>query len=166
MKQNKNSNDYTRNILNNIRMLDESTMEKGLLIEETEKSKGIAITDDPKFGQSVLSNQIDQFKASVDGGAQFAKPTLKVSDCPLIYLPSTGNLVFSGVIPRLNNLKFQFVLRTSTGNGCFIWSDGLILSNENLKTLQKLYGYYINWQTSWESSYADLEALDNMTEEQ
>ena len=43
---------------------------------------------------------------------------------PLVYIPSTGNLVFSGTIPAMNNLKWQFSLKDSDGTGLFIWVEG------------------------------------------
>ena len=50
---------------------------EALLIEEKENSnKSIAITDEPKFGQNVLTSQIQQFRSSVESGAQFAKVNL------------------------------------------------------------------------------------------
>lgn len=153
--------DYTRDLLNKIRNINENGIpEKLLLKEENEgKSNAIAITDDPRFGQSVLSSQIEQFRTSVDSGAQFSKPTGKVSESPLIYLPDQNNLVFSGTIPRLNNLRFQFKLRTNTGEGCFISCDSLILSDENLRTIQKLHGFYKNWKEQWNAEGGDLERM-------
>jgi hypothetical protein len=74
-------------------------------------------------------------------------------------MPETGNLVFSGVIPCLNNLKWQFVLKTSTGNGCFVWADGLILNKDNMQILNKLFGFYQNWREQWNSESADLERM-------
>ena len=96
----------------------------------------------------------------VESGAQFneANPD-KPGDSPLIFLPDTKNLVFSGTIPSLNNLKWQFVLKTSTGNGCFVWADGLIVSKDNLQILNKLYGYYQNWRESWQMEAADLDRM-------
>lgn len=161
--------DYTRNILDKIRNIQEgiNVSDKQILIEDiNKKTDAIAITDDPKFGQSVLSSQIEQFRTSVDSGAQFSKGGNKVSECPLIYIPSENNLIFSGTIPRLNNLKFQFKLRTNTGEGCFVWCDGLILSEENMKTLWKLYGYYVNWRNEWFSESRDLEMLKNMLDKE
>lgn len=158
--------DYTRRMLDKIRSIQESseTDERRMLNEETEdkKSDAIAITDDPKFGQSVLSSQIEQFRTSVDSGAEFTKPDGKVSESPLIYMPSENNLIFSGTIPRLNNLKFQFKLRTSTGEGCFVWCDGLILSDENMRFLQKIWAFYKNWKEQWNSESKDLEMIKNM----
>ena len=164
-KQRRTEDDITRSMLDTIRRINEgasATPSNGLLLEEENKEKtdAIAITDDPRFGQNVLTNQIQQFRSSVEGGAQFSKPDeVSVSESPLIYIPKTGNLVFSGVIPCLNNLKWQFVLKTSTGNGCFIWSDGLILSKDNMQILNKLYGFYENWKEQWQMEASDLEKL-------
>lgn len=142
-----------------------------LLKEEDEKKDekknkydgAIAITDDPKFGQNVLSSQIEQFKSAVDSGAEFSdvKEGDDVADNPLIYIPENKNLIFSGVIPRLNNLKFQFLLKTDTGDGLFIWADGAIVNNENLKTLSKLYGFYQNWCEAWNAESKDFETIVN-----
>ena len=139
----------------------------GLLSEEDEhddkkkeKTDAIAITDDPKFGTRVLSSQIESFRMQVESGAQFneANPD-EVGDSPLIFMPDTKNMVFSGTIPALNNLKWQFVLKTSTGNGCFIWADGLIVNKDNLQTLNKLQGYYLNWREQWNQEAADLDRM-------
>ena len=140
MKRPKTDDEVTRDILNTIRRINESsenTNGKRLLNEAEENNKSNAI-------------------------AKFSKPEEEdVASSPLIYLPDDGNLVFSGVIPCLNNLKWQFVLKTSTGNGCFTWCDGLILTKENMAILNKLYGYYVNWKESWTMEASDLEALAN-----
>lgn len=161
-----NSNDITRTILNKVRSLQESheiSKEKSILNEAIDSNENaIAITDDPRFGQNALTNQIDQFRSAVESGAQFTKPGEgKVSESPLIFMPSTNNLIFSGTIPCLNNLKFQFVLKTNTGNGCFVWADELILNKDNIQILNKLYGYYLNWKDAWNSEAADLEKMIN-----
>lgn len=156
-------NDVTRDMLNKIRLIQENSKPNiALLNEEKElnKSNAIAITDEPKFGQKVLTNQIQQFRSVVESGAQFSKVNPEnVSECPLIYMPTNGNLVFSGTIPCLNNMKWQFVLKTSTGNGCFVWSDGLILNKDNIQILNKLYGFYLNWREDWQMESADLERM-------
>lgn len=144
--------DYTRNMLDKIRVITEA--------KEDKKPNAIAITDDPRFGQNALTNQIEQFRSSVESGAQFNKPDDgNVAESPLIFMTDTNNLVFSGTIPCLNNLKWQFVLKTSTGNGCFVWSDGMILSKDNLQILNKLFGFYQNWRDSWNQEAADLEKM-------
>lgn len=159
-KQIINEDVMTRSILNQIRnnnfthVLNENTM-----------PDAIAITNDPKFGQEVLKNQIEEFKSTVDGGAQFASDnTSNPTESPLVYIPSSGNLVFSGTIPSLNNLKWQFSLKDSDGAGLFIWSEGLRLNKENLQTLNKLHGHYLNWKNQWEQSGSMLDNLGKNNE--
>lgn len=164
----KNKDDI-RDTLNIIRNLQEGAIiAKPILTEakdddkkdEKKPKRAIAITDDPRFGNRALSNQIEQFRSSVESGAEFSTPEEgKVADSPLIYMKDTKNLVFSGIIPCLNNLKWQFVLKTSTGNGCFIWADELILNKDNIQILNKLYGFYLNWKDQWNSEAADLDRM-------
>lgn len=160
--------DYTRVILNRIRTIEEETSKKNKqqLNEDIENVKiaedGIAITDDPIFGQNTLSNQIEQFRSQVDSGAQFSKPDdSNVSESPLIYMPNEKNLLFSGVIPSLKNLKFQLLLKTETGEGCFLTTNGLTLDLKNLAILNKLYGFYQNWKDQWNLEASTLEQMAN-----
>lgn len=160
------------------KMLETLRGTKKLINESTETPQAIAITNDPRFGQEVLKNQIEEFRSTVDGGAQFAKadPNDPLSS-PLIYYPQTSNLTFSGIIPSLNNLKWQFSLKDSDGTGLFIWPaerrddsnadtqtkegdyKGFRLNKENLIVLNKLLGHYLNWKSQWEQSGGMLETL-------
>ena len=145
--------DETRNMLNTIRHI---------INEENEpQTKGaIAITDDPKFGQRVLSSQIEEFKASVDGGAEFSSGDEEnPEDSPLIYFPDNGNLIFSG---KIRNIKWQFVLKDESGEGCYIWADKLQLTQSNMRTLSRLHGFYMNWSETWQKEGASLEKLKNI----
>jgi len=162
--------DYTRTMLDKIRKIEESSNRKKTFLNEEEKkhiaADGIAITDDPMFGQNTLTNQIQQFRVSVESGAQFSKPdSNNVSESPLIYMPNENNLIFSGVIPCLNNLKFQFKLRTNTGDGCFLTTNGLLLNDKNLEILNKLYGFYQNWKEQWNMESSTLEQMANHIKE-
>ena len=148
--------DETRNMLNTIRhMINEEES-----VEQPNTKGAIAITDDPKFGQQVLSSQIEEFKASVDGGAEFAAGNEESpEDSPLIYFPDNGNLTFSG---RIRNIKWQFVLKDESGEGCYIWCDKLQLTQANMQVLNKLQGFYMNWSESWQKEGASLEKLKNI----
>ena len=143
-------------MLNIIRHLNEDVS-----AEETPKAKGaIAITNDPKFGQQVLSSQIEEFKAAVDGGAEFAAGHEEnPEDSPLIYFPDNGNLTFSG---RIRNIKWQFVLKDESGEGCYIWTDKLQLTHANMQVLNKLQGFFENWRANWQKEGASLEKLKNI----
>ena len=85
------------------------------------KEDAIAITNDPKFGQNVLRNQIASFKQAVHGGAKFSEENNEnAKSNPLVFFPKTGNLVFSGSIPSLADLKFQFSLNDVTGCSLYL----------------------------------------------
>lgn len=130
-----------------------------LLKEEETKKDVIAITNDPKFGENVLQNQIESFRQSVHGSAKFSKADVENAEkSPLTYFPKTGNVIFSGTIPALNNLKFQFVLN-STDAAPYVFADALTLTEANIQTLNRLYGFYLNWRDQWWASAELLEKL-------
>lgn len=116
------------------------------ILKEAEEDDIIAITDEPRFGQNVLTNQIENFRKTVSGGAKFAKPNPDSPESsPLVFYPKSGNLVFSGSIPSLSGMKFQFSLNDVT-SAPYIFVDGLALTDEVLTTLNRLKGFYANWR--------------------
>lgn len=149
--------DIDKKMINNIRSLILKENENKGTGKET--TKAIAITNEPKFGQNALQGQIDAFRQSVNGGAKFAKPDASnPENSPLVYFPSSGNLVFSGSIPSLSDLRFQFSLNDVTG-APYIFVDGLSLTQETITTLNKIYGFYQNWRDEWFAAGDLLEKL-------
>jgi len=150
--------DDIKNMLNVARNVNENknvSIKRFMLTEEEKKRDAIAITNDARFGQNVLQGQIDSFKQTVNAGAKFAKENAdEPENNPLVYYPATGNLIFSGSIPQLNNLKFQFSLNDTTGSP-YIFVDGLCLSEDAITTLTRLRGYYSNWREQFWNA-ADL----------
>lgn len=164
----KNSYDETKELLNIVRnkkinhSINEMIEKRRKLFENKseEKKDYIAITNDIKFGDNVLQTQIDAFKTSVNPGAKFSgENENNPENNPLVYLPNTGNLVFSGTIPNLNNMKFQFSLMDVTSSP-YIWCDGLPLTDEVVTTLNKLKGFYLNWKEQWLLREDLLQQLD------
>lgn len=162
---NKSSRRYDEDkaLFQRIRQMNEGkTLIKEEAEEQEEKEKSIAITDDPKFGEHVLSNQIDSFRQAVNGGAKFAKPNEDDTESnPLVYFPNTGNLIFSGSIPTLSDLKFQFSLNDVTGSP-YIFVDGLALTEEVVTTLNRLRGYYSNWRDQFLAASDMLSDLNKL----
>lgn len=162
----KNDNyDISRVMLESIRISGENSTkvkkQKSILKEDEKKRDSIAITNDPRFGQNVLQNQIDSFKQTVNNGARFAKENTEEAESnPLVFFPETGNLVFSGSIPNLSGLKFQYSLNDVTG-APYIFVDGLALTDDVIMTLNKMNGHYKNWRDEWLES-GDL--LDKLKE--
>lgn len=150
-RNNTNEQNTVKEIIKQIQTLNETKKlkKKKYLTEERGSDDAVAITNDPKFGQNVLSNQIASFKQAVHGGAKFSNenPDNPKSN-PLVYFPKTGNLVFSGSIPSLAGLKFQFSLNDVT-NAPYIFAEGLSLTEETIITLNKMKGFYENWKDEW-----------------
>lgn len=100
---------------------------------------GIPVTDDAKFGDKTLTNQKESFRKIIKSNVVYA-------DDPLIYYPNDRDLVFAGVITDMQNLKFQFRSNDPSGDGCYIWVDGLALSDDNLKKINLIRNYYTDWR--------------------
>ena len=138
---------------------------RGTLNEAEDKEaneEAIPITNDVRFGQDVLKNQIDEFRKSVNAGAKFASENNEDAESnPLVFYPKSGNLVFSGSIPTLSDLKFQLSLNDVT-NAPYIFVDGLAITEDVLDTLKKLNGFYKNWREEW---LASTDLLDRLKKE-
>lgn len=119
--------EVTKNMINKINLLKESS------------NDAIPVTDEPKFGNKTLSTQKEEFRSVIKSNVEF-------SDNPLIYYPNDKDLVFAGTITDLSNLKWQFRLNDPSGDGCYIWVEGIQLSDENLKKINLIKNYYNNWK--------------------
>ena len=71
---------------------------------------------------------------------------------PMLYYPKDGDVVLSGEIGSLNNAKFQFRLKDPTGEGCFIWTEPIQLTETNINQLKVVYGVFKNWKTDLETA--------------
>lgn len=98
------------------------------------------------------TNQDEMLKNSLQPcrtqfGADFSK--LKT---PMLYYPEDGDITLSGVIPSLNNAKFQYRYLEPSGNGCFIWLDSIQLTEDTINRINKIYGVYKNWRQQLSTS--------------
>lgn len=153
MRKSDREYDDIKSLLNISKRLNESKD------SDEDKGEAIAITNDVRFGSNVLKNQIDEFKKTVNSGAKFADENSDDAESnPLVYYPDSENLIFSGSIPNLSDLKFQYSLNDVT-SAPYIFVDGLALTEEVITTLNKLRGHYLNWRDSWLSSTDLLEKL-------
>lgn len=71
---------------------------------------------------------------------------------PMLYYPEDGDVVLSGEIGSLNNAKFQFRLKDPTGEGCFIWTEPIQLTETNINQLKIVYGVFKNWKNDLETA--------------
>lgn len=118
------------------------------LTEENERdAKEVDTKDETTDGGVPYSNE-DQLMSSVMNSAkQNFMASFSGIEHPMMYYPdeSDGNIILTGLIPSMNNAKFEFKYKDSSGCGCRIWADSLILTDENIKTLSVIHGTYNNW---------------------
>lgn len=107
-----------------------------------------SINESDEGGGAIPYSKNDQlYKDSVNPcktvfGADFSK----LEKC-MLYYPSDGDITLSGIIPSLNNAKFQFRYLDPSGNGCFIWLDSIQLNDETIRHLNRVFGVYKNWKS-------------------
>lgn len=79
----------------------------------------------------------------VQFGADFSKLTT-----PMLYYLDDSDITLSGIIPSLNNAKFQYRYL----KGCFLWLDSIQLTDETIDTIKKVYGVFKNWREHLKST--------------
>ena len=123
---------------------------------ETEKQGGIPYTQQDELLQTTMQTAKEQF------GGDFTD--IKT---PMFYYRQDGDVTFSCVIPSLNNSKVQFRYKDPSGNGCYFWSgDGsIMLTDENLNKLSKIWGVYKNWKQEL-STAEDIRPISFKNEQQ
>ena len=131
-------------------------LRKALNESETEKQDGIPYTQQDELLQTTMQTAKEQF------GGDFTD--IKT---PMFYYRQDGDVSFSCVIPSLNNSKVQFTYKDPSGNGCYFWSgDGsIMLTDENLNKLSKIWGDYKNWKQEV-STAEDIRPISFKNEQQ
>lgn len=127
-----------RDLLNEVRrisntLLTEEDNSKNSENNETE-SDSIPYTMQDELMSSITDTCKTQF------GADFSQ-----SKNPMLYYPENEDITLSGTISSLNDAKFQFRYKDSNG-GCYVWTEPLLLNDDNVKTLSVVYGVYKNWK--------------------
>lgn len=90
------------------------------------------------FGD-VLSSQKDAIRKTI-GDVSFKEDALK-------YYPDIHDIVINGEVVGIG-VTFQFRYKDRSGDGCYIWNDGLQLTDANLRTVEKIRDAFINWKQS------------------
>ena len=121
--------------------------------KDDQSTDGISYTQNDE----IMTNSLETCKTQF--GADFTKHN---DPSPMIYYPSDGDVVLSGAVPGLNNAKFQFRYKDPSGDGCYIWADGLQLTDSNLRIVEKIRDAFLNWK---QSLVDDGDLLDKLNKE-
>lgn len=150
--------DYTREMLRIIRESESKPMKP-----DTPNPDAVPYTAQDTLMTNVLAAAKQEF------GADFN--TIKN---PMLYYPEDGDITLSGVIPEMNDAKFQFRYKVGDGAGCYLWSNPYLpISDKTIQTLSKVNGVCKNWrdeisksEDSKPSNYRDDEDVQNNTQGQ
>ncbi len=111
------------------------------------------------------SQQDELFQTSTQSAKQQFGAVFDNKEKCMIYYKDDGNVSLTGKIPSLNDIQFQYKYKSTNGNGCYIWTNGqMVLSDESLKTLNKVFGVYKNWKAQLDSA-EDLKPMNLKNEE-
>lgn len=100
----------------------------------------------PYSMQDEIMSNITQ-TAKTQFGADFSQ-----SKNPMLYYPKDGDVTLSGTISSMNDAKFQFRYKDSSGNGCYVWVSPLQLTDETIRKLSIINGVFKNWKNDLASA--------------
>lgn len=119
---------------------------------EPDEKAFIVKTSDVQFG-SVRSSQEDAIRKTVGD--------VKLKDDAMKYYPEIQDLVINGEVTGLG-ITFQFRYKDPSGEGCYIWCEGVQLTDSNSRTIEKIRDAFLNWK---QSLVEDGDLLDKLHKE-
>jgi len=108
-------------------------------VDETHKESFVVKKDTPQFGD-VRTSQEEALRKTVGENITLESDALK-------YYPKSDDMTLNGKINTLN-LKFQFRYNDPSGDGCYIWTEAMQLTETNARTLGKIRDAFSNWKDS------------------
>lgn len=125
---------------------------KSVKDNEPDEKAFIVKTSDVQFG-SVRSSQEDAIRKTVGD--------VKLKDDAMKYYPEIQDLVINGEVTGLG-ITFQFRYKDPSGEGCYIWCEGVQLTDSNSRTIEKIRDAFLNWK---QSLVEDGDLLDKLHKE-
>jgi hypothetical protein len=132
------------NFLTRSKILMEEAVDKSkkkILTEEDEGHKDYFVVkkNTPQFGD-IRTSQEETIKKTINDN-------IKLENDALRYYPDSDDMTLDGKIPALN-LRFQFRYNDPSGDGCYVWSEALQLTDANIRVIGKIRNSFMNWRDS------------------
>jgi hypothetical protein len=108
-------------------------------VDDEHKDSFDITKDTPQFGD-VRTSQEEAIRKAVNNNVKFGEKALK-------YYPKAEDITLDGNIPSLN-LDFQFRYNDPSGDGCYVWTEAMQLTETNARTLGKIRDAFSNWKDS------------------
>ena len=108
-------------------------------VDDSHKDSFNITQSTPQFGD-VRTSQEAAISKAVNDNVKFSENALK-------YYPKADDMTLDGKIPSLN-LDFQFRYNDPSGDGCYVWTEAMQLTETNARTLGKIRDAFSNWKDS------------------
>ena len=108
-------------------------------VDDSHKDSFNITQSTPQFGD-VRTSQEAAIRKAVNDNVKFSENALK-------YYPKADDMTLDGKIPSLN-LDFQFRYNDPSGDGCYVWTEAMQLTETNTRTLGKIRNAFSNWKDS------------------
>lgn len=142
--------DDIRKILNTVR-------NRSLLKENKESNEFVITKTTPQFGDIRASQEEELIKTLGEN--------VELDDKALVYKRDIKDLILIGKITSLG-VQFQFRYNDPSGDGCYIWSQELQLTDTNLRTVGKIRDAFLNWRSNLLQNGDLMEKLHKASEEE
>ena len=150
------------NFLTRSKILMEEAVDKSkkkILTEEDESHKDYFVVkkNTPQFGD-IRTNQEETIKKTINDN-------IKLENDALRYYPDSDDMTLDGKIPALN-LRFQFRYNDPSGDGCYVWSEALQLTDANIRVVGKIRNSFMNWRDSITQDAGLMEKLKQASQKE
>lgn len=128
------------------RMADNANLKKKVITEDVDvESSEVEVPKGKKFPINKSTPQFGDVREMQESDlVKTIGERVELGDDALVYYLDADDLVLTGKIKALN-VAFQFRYNDPSGDGCYIWTNALQMTDKNSKTISKIKDAFDIW---------------------
>lgn len=128
------------------RMADNADLKKKVITEDVDvESSEVEVPKGKKFPINKSTPQFGDVREMQESDlVKTIGERVELGDDALVYYLESDDLVLTGKIKALN-VAFQFRYNDPSGDGCYIWTNALQMTDKNSKTISKIKDAFDIW---------------------
>jgi hypothetical protein len=128
------------------RMVDNADLKKKVITEDVDvESSEVEVPKGKKFPINKSTPQFGDVREMQESDlVKTIGERVELGDDALVYYLDADDLVLTGKIKALN-VAFQFRYNDPSGDGCYIWTNALQMTDKNSKTISKIKDAFDIW---------------------
>lgn len=128
------------------RMADNADLKKKVITEDVDvESSDVEVPKGKKFPINKSTPQFGDVREMQESDlVKTIGERVELGDDALVYYLDADDLVLTGKIKALN-VAFQFRYNDPSGDGCYIWTNALQMTDKNSKTISKIKDAFDIW---------------------